>query len=797
MSCGSCAARVDKALSSVPGLRNLSVNLATNTAQFETDQTTAIADVLSALSEAGYPANTHVFSVDITGMHCGSCVARAEKAVTAVPEVVSAQVNLAANSAVIEVISEGLPQQTAMTALADAGYPATLQTTKAPRQNSEQHVEKQNSTKRNFLIALALTLPVFILEMGSHLFPAFHHMIHQTIGVASSWWIQFCLTTLVLAGPGRDFFRLGSASLIKRQPDMNALVALGAGSAWLFSTCVLIAPNWFPAQSRAVYFEAAAVIVVLILLGRWLEARAKGRTGAAIRALIDLQPPTAEKIVDSLPKTVPLQDLALGDHILIRPGARIPADAVITKGESYVDESMMTGEPIPVRKDVSDKISAGTVNGEGSLMAQVLATGDATSLSQIIRMVQHAQGAQLPVQSLVNRITLWFVPLILAIAMATVAVWLWIGPTPSVGYALVAGVSVLIIACPCAMGLATPTSIMVGTGRAAELGVLFRKGDALQRLETVRAVAFDKTGTLTQGKPTVTDIHTFVDWASDDVLRIAATVEAVSEHPLARAIVASADLADLTVPDAEAFQSHTGAGVSAMVQEHSVVLGTQQLMQDRGIGLPKVLPQPISGETMFYVAVDGICVGAICLSDPIKRDAAQAIADLKMRGIAVAMITGDREDTAQAIAAQLGIEYVTAAVLPDGKLAALSSLQDRYGTVAFVGDGINDAPALAQADVGVAIGSGTDVAIESADVVLIAADVQGVVAAQTLSRAVMRNIRQNLAWAFGYNVALIPVAAGVFFPLFGVLLSPMFAAGAMALSSVCVLTNALRLRSIT
>ncbi len=580
---------------------------------------------------------------------------------------------------------------------------------------------------------------------------------------------------------------------------MNALVALGTAAAWTYSVVALFAPGLLPPGTRAVYFESAAVIATLILLGRWLEARARGRTGAAIEKLVGLRPDTARVERGGAVMERPVDEIVVGDRVLVRPGERIAVDGVVREGHSYVDESMITGEPVPVEKRAAAEVVGGTLNGQGALVLEATRVGAETMLARIVRMVEDAQGAKLPIQAAVDRVTGWFVPAVITAAAVTVAAWLVWGPDPALGLALVAGVSVLIIACPCAMGLATPTSIMVGTGRAAELGVLFRRGDALQTLAGVRTVAFDKTGTLTEGRPELTGLHLSPQAEEDEVLRLVGAVEALSEHPVAGAVVRAARQRGLDLPAAEAFEALAGLGARARVEGHEVLVGADRLMTREGVGVGDLaLPaarMAERGQTPLYAAIDGRAVAALAVADPVKASTPAAIDALHAMGIEVAMITGDNTVTAKAIAADLGIDTVVAEVLPDGKVEAVRRLREA-GRLAFVGDGINDAPALAEADAGLAVGTGTDIAIEAADVVLVSGDLRAVVDALNVSRATMRNIRQNLFWAFGYNVALIPVAAGVLYPAAGALLSPALAAGAMALSSVFVLTNALRLRRL-
>ena len=535
-------------------------------------------------------------------------------------------------------------------------------------------------------------------------------------------------------------------------------------------------------------------------LGRWLEARARGQAGEAIRKLVGLQPKTARVERNGGYEDIPLENVQPGDILLVRPGEKIAVDGEVTKGGSYVDESMISGEPVPVAKSPGDCVIGGTVNGDSALTFRATHVGRDTMLSQIVAEVQRAQGTRLPIQSLADRVVAVFVPIVIAIAVLTVLVWLAVGLSPALGLALVAGVSVLIIACPCAMGLATPTSIMVGTGRAAELGVLFRKGDALQRLDEARVVAFDKTGTLTEGRPRLTRLETVEGQDEDTVLRLVAAAEAQSEHPIARAIVEAASERGLTLPQAEQMRAIGGHGLSAQVEGQDLLIGTARLMEREGVAFDTLNETAAdvsdNGQSPVFIAIDGQLAGLIGVADRVKPTTRAALDALRREGLKIAMITGDTPATAHAIAADLGIDHVEAGVLPADKRRTVQALRDTHGAVAFVGDGINDAPALAEADIGIAVGTGTDVAIESADVVLMSGDLTGVATARHLSHRTMRNIRQNLFWAFAYNAALIPVAAGVLYPLTGTLLSPMLAAGAMALSSVFVVTNALRLRRV-
>ena len=805
MTCASCVRRVEKALSGVPGVEDASVNLANETAKVRFDDSVGAATLVETLDGAGYGAVTREAVLEIGSMSCASCVGRVERVLKAVPGVLDASVNLASETASVRFIAGATTAAELAARVTAAGYPSRAKAADSA-DGSDQATRRKAAEiahlRRLVILAAALALPVFFLEMGGYLFPAMRDLGANVLGEQNSRLVQFVLTTIVLFGPGLRFYTRGFPALLHGAPDMNSLVALGTTAAYGFSVVSTFAPHWLPAGTANVYFEAAAVIVVLILLGKYLEARAKGRTGEAIRKLVGLQARTARVRRDGETHERPVEEIRVGDLIQVRPGERIAVDGTVVSGTSFVDESMITGEPVPVRKDASAAVVGGTVNGNGTLEFRATKVGADTMLAQIIRMVEQAQGAKLPIQGLVDKVTAWFVPAVMAVAVVTVALWLMLGPDPTLGHALVAGVSVLIIACPCAMGLATPTSIMVGTGRAAELGVLFRKGDALQMLHEARIVALDKTGTLTAGRPELTDMTLARGWERDEVTRLVAAVEDNSEHPIARALVRAAamsgDARDDALPRAEGFEALTGLGVAATVEGRRVLIGADRLMTREGIALDELTARGDElgreGKTPLYAAIDGRAAAVIAVSDPVKPGTPAAISALHRLGLRVAMITGDNRATAEAVATRLGIDHVVAEVLPEGKVAALEALRRDGEKLAFVGDGINDAPALAAADVGIAIGTGTDVAIESADVVLISGDLRGVVNAFDISQRTMRNIRQNLFWAFGYNTLLIPVAAGALYPVFGVLLSPMLAALAMAMSSVFVLSNALRLR---
>ncbi|WP_104504203.1 heavy metal translocating P-type ATPase [Acinetobacter indicus] len=797
MTCASCVGRVEKALKKVDGVEQANVNLATEQAVVESSAPLDRAALVKAVERAGYDVVVAApIELSIDGMTCASCVARVEKALKKVPGVQQANVNLATEQAWVEADTT-VSADKLIQAIRKAGYDAQLQTTTTTEQ-ADQKASEQQQLKRDLIISLVLAIPVFVLEMGSHLIPAFHMWVMHQIGQMPSWLLQFVLTTLVLLFPGRRFYQKGIPALLRFAPDMNSLVAVGTLAAYSFSVVATFMPQLLPEGTVNVYFEAAAVIVSLILLGRYFEAKAKGRTSQAIQHLIGMQPKTARIVRNGQSVEVPLAEVSSGMQVDIRPGERIPVDGEVLDGRSYVDESMISGEPLPVEKMAGSAVVGGTINQNGSLSIRATAVGADSVLAQIIRMVEQAQGSKLPIQALVDKVTMWFVPAVMLMAVLTFLVWLIFGPEPALTFGLVNAVAVLIIACPCAMGLATPTSIMVGTGCGAEMGILFRKGEALQLLQEAQVVAVDKTGTLTEGKPQLTDFHVQAGFEQTQLLSWVAAVEAKSEHPIAFAIVEAAQQQGLSLPAVSDFDSIVGSGVKGQVNGQWLHIGADRYMHQLGLSTTAFDQVAVrlgqEGKTPLYVAVEDQLAAIIAVADPIKDSTFAAIEALHQLGVKVAMITGDNRHTAEAIARQLKIDTVVAEVLPEGKVDSVRELQQQYGRLAFVGDGINDAPALAQADVGLAIGTGTDVAIEAADVVLMSGSLKGIPNAIALSQATIRNIRQNLFWAFVYNVALIPIAAGVLYPLWGILLSPMFAAGAMALSSVFVLGNALRLK---
>ncbi|MFK4820769.1 heavy metal translocating P-type ATPase [Ochrobactrum quorumnocens] len=801
MSCASCVSSIEKAVAKVPGVDKVLVNLATERADVTFKAAPDMPAVIDAIRKAGYDVPSGSTDLAIEGMTCASCVSKVEKALNAVPGVTRASVNLATERAHVELAGQ-VPLSDLIKAVETAGYEARSLDEARSDATQETQSDKRDAEaaelKKSVILAAVLTLPVFILEMGSHIIPAVHMFVMDTIRMQNSWYFQFVLTTMVLFGPGMRFFKKGIPALLRGTPDMNSLVVVGTTAAWGFSVVATFWSDILPEGTVNVYFEAAAVIVTLILIGRYLEARAKGRTSAAISRLVGLQAKSARVVRDGETVDVPLDDVRVGDIVQVRPGEKVPVDGEVIEGSSYVDESMITGEPVPVAKEEGAEVVGGTINKTGAFSFRATKVGRDMVISQIVRMVEDAQADKLPIQAKVDKVTGWFVPAVLVAAALTFVVWLVIGGTGMMGFALVNAIAVVIIACPCAMGLATPTSIMVGTGRAAEFGVLFRRGDALQTLRDASVIAVDKTGTLTQGKPALAHFAVVDGVNKDEALALVAAVEARSEHPIADAIVTAAKEKGLKLADVSAFESVPGFGLKASVSGHEVAIGADRYMAKLGYDVAVFVDDASrlgdEGQTPLYAAIDGKLAAIITVADPMKETTPAAIAAMHEQGLKVAMITGDNRRTAQAIAKRLGIDEVVAEVLPDGKVEALKRLSAGGTRIAFVGDGINDAPALAAADVGIAIGTGTDIAIESADVVLMSGDLRGVVNAIAISKATIRNISENLFWAFAYNVALIPVAAGILYPFTGTLLSPVLAAGAMALSSIFVLSNALRLR---
>ncbi|WP_328189600.1 heavy metal translocating P-type ATPase [Marinobacter sp. OP 3.4] len=792
MSCASCVGRIEKALMGQRGVAEAQVNLATGKATVEFDQPATPAMLIDSIKEAGYQPRVQSADIPVIGMTCGSCVSRIERALNKQPGMVKASVNLTTQKAFVEFLPDTLSVPRIHRAIRDAGYEP--QEPDASSETEEQDREGID-LRRKVIFAAALTIPVVLIAMGK-MVPALEALYVSVLPHRGWMAIEWLLTTPVLFYAGLRFFRSGYTELRHANPGMNSLVMIGTSAAYFYSVAALLVPGFFPAGTAESYFEAAAVIVTLILLGRYFEHIAKGRTSEAIKKLLQLQAKTARVIRDGEAVEVPIEAVVPDDRIQVRPGERVPVDGVVEEGQSYVDESMISGEPVPVAKQKDAELVGGTINKNGSLTFRATRVGADTVLAQIIRMVESAQADKPPIQALADKIAGIFVPVVIVLAILTFITWFSFGPEPALSFAFVTTVSVLLIACPCAMGLATPTAIMVGTGKGAEMGVLFRKGAALETLSRMDTIVLDKTGTLTRGQPELTDLI-LVEGREDEVLAWVAAVETESEHPIGEAIVKGARDRGLTLPAISEFQAEPGYGIQAQVAGRRINVGADRYMRRLGIDLASVADDAVSlaekAKSPLYVAVDGRLAALIAVADPLKDGSVEAIAALKSSGLSVAMLTGDNRATAEAIARQAGIERVLAEVLPDQKAAEVKRLQEEGARVAFVGDGINDAPALAQADVGIAIGTGTDIAIEAGDVVLMRGDLRGIVDAAALSRRTRKTILGNFVWAYGYNLALIPVAAGVLFPFTGYLLNPMLAAGAMSLSSVFVVTNSLRL----
>jgi Cu+-exporting ATPase len=668
--------------------------------------------------------------------------------------------------------------------------------------NNDENAELHDMTRR-FWVGAALTLPVFLVAM-SHLIPALgrQHWVNGNL----SRWLQFALSTPVVWWAGWPFFERGWRSIVTRQLNMFTLISIGVGAAFVFSAMAMLAPGLFPHTMEhegkvAIYFEAAATVTVLVLLGQVLELRARSRTGSAIKALLNLAPPTARRITAQGDDEIALEDVEVGDHLRVVPGDKVPVDGSVVEGHSSVEESMLTGEPLPVEKTVGDKVTGGTVNGSGSFVMRAERIGSDTVLGQIVNMVAEAQRSRAPIQSLADKVAGIFVPVVLAVSLLTFIAWIWLGPEPKLAHAIVNAVAVLIIACPCALGLATPMSIMVGVGRGAQEGVLVKNAEALERMEKVTTLVVDKTGTLTEGKPKLMDVLPSGGFDGKEFLRLAASLEQNSEHPLAAAIVRGAKDQSAVLDKVQDFRSVTAGGVAGSVAGHVVMVGKPEFLRNEKVTGLEALEASAAelqaeGKTAMFIAIDGRPAGIITVADPIKATTAEAIKDLHSLGLKLVMLTGDNRRTAASVAKKLGLDAVEAEIEPAGKVAWVKKLRAEGKHVAMAGDGINDAPALSEAEVGIAMGAGTDVAIQSAGITLVKGDLRGIAQAIRLSRATMWNIRQNLFFAFLYNALGIPVAAGVLYPFFGLLLSPVIAGAAMSLSSVSVIGNALRLRKM-
>ncbi len=797
MTCASCASRVERGLVKLAGVEHASVNLASERAVVEVkDSDQPVQDVIQAVESLGYIPRVAEVEIAVDGMTCANCSARVERTLNRHPAVVEASVNLATEKAWVRYVPASIDVEGLMQLISNVGYQPRL-VTKEQDQEEAARARSLTLLRRNVILSFALSVPVLFLSMGADMVASIDAWLTRTAPFTGFWvWVQFILTSLVIAFPGRRFFRTGWIAYRHLSPDMNSLVMTGTGAAWLYSSLVLFMPDLFPEAARHVFFESSAVVISIVLLGKYLEERAKGKASSAIKKLLGLQVRDALVMRDGEEVVLPLSQIVLHDRVIVKPGDRIPVDGRVVAGEGYIDESMLTGEPLPVLRGPGDELSAGTLNQNGHLQVEVIRIGKQTILSQIIAMVEQAQAGKLPIQSLADKVILVFTPVVLGIALVTLIAWLIVGPEPVLTHALIAMVSVLVIACPCAMGLATPAAIMVGTGRAAELGVLFRKGEALERLNHAEQIIFDKTGTLTVGSPEVIEIQ---GDDQEEAMRLAASVEQGSEHPLASAIVEAASDRGLKLSTFEDFEAHPGKGVSAEVEGHKILIGNGLMMQAHQVEIDTWLSQTQAmtdqGWTPVYVANDGVLMLLIGIADPPRRESRAVVTDLLAAGFKVTMLTGDNRSTAESLARQLGIEDVVSEVLPADKAHYVADMKQNH-VVSFVGDGINDAPALAEADVGIAMGSGTDIAVESADVVLVGGKLGHLLTALTASRKTVRTIKGNLFWAFVYNILLIPVAAGVLYPFTGILLNPMLAGAAMGFSSIFVVLNSLRLRQI-
>jgi Cu+-exporting ATPase len=798
MSCASCVARIETGLSQLKGVAEAKVNFATEKAAISFDASQVqLTDFIKTIRDLGYGPGVEKMTLPVQGMSCASCVNRVQKGLSDVPGVVQAEVNFATEKATVEYIRGQVTVADLSRAVEAIGYKLLVAEEGEPVDTEEEARKAEfGRLKAKFITGVSLVIPLFILvywdQMGLSRLWA---MSKQT-----NFILQLIIETPIQFWVGWQFYRGAWLTAKHKTSDMNTLIAVGTSAAYLYSVLVIFFPRIFSAQGLAaeVYFDTAGAIVVLILMGRLLEARARGRTSEAIKKLIGLQAKTAKVVRNGQETEIPVEEVRIGDRVIVRPGEKIPVDGVVLEGHSGVDESMVTGESIPVEKKAGDQVIGSTINKTGTFHFNATKVGRETMLAQIIKMVEQAQGSKPPIARLADVIASYFVPAVIGIATLTFVIWYFFGPTPALTYAVLNFVAVMIIACPCALGLATPTSIMVGTGKGAEHGILIRGGEALETAHKLNTIVLDKTGTITRGEPSVTDVLEARGDNPDEVLRLAASAERGSEHPLGEAIVKKAKEAELELATPTDFDAIPGFGIQAAIAGKRVLLGNIKLMKDRGVSLDGMerRAEDLSneGKTPMFVAVDGSLAGIIAVADTVKENSKTAIAALHRLGLEVVMLTGDNRRTADAIAREIGVDRVLAEVLPEQKANEIKKLQAEGRKVAMVGDGINDAPALSQADVGLAIGTGTDVAMESADITLISGDLRGVVTAIALSKATIRNIKENLFWAFAYNTVLIPVAAGVLFPFFGILLNPIFAAAAMGLSSVTVVSNALRLK---
>jgi Cu+-exporting ATPase len=804
MTCGHCQKTVEKALSCMPGVRSARVNLANETAHVEYDPTSAkISEMVKAVRAAGHCAGSAKTRFIVENMHCSSCVTRVELALKTTPGVIAATANLGPNAVDVEYMPEQTDFRVIRKAIENAGYRvAEVKSRGVPEGIDAADTANEAEYRglmRKFWFAAAISIPVMALSYPD-LIPGLREWMPMGSETRRIVWAFLGVLSLpVMLWSGSQFFMGLWDGLKHRAANMHTLIAIGISAAFFYSIVAVARPDLFPSVRLAeVFWDVTDVVVALVVLGLALEIKAKGRTSQAIKKLIGLQAKTARVLRDGKESDIPVEEVVVGDVVIVRPGEKIAVDGKVTAGASAVDESMITGESIPVEKNPGDEVIGGTLNKTGSFRFEATKVGKDTALANIIRMVKDAQGSKAPIQRVVDAVSGYFVPSVMILAMLAFVVWYDFGPEPRIIYATIVFVTTLIIACPCALGLATPTSLTVGIGKGAEHGILIRSGDALQASEKLNAIILDKTGTITRGEPALTNIVVSPGFDETHVLRLTAVLEKGSEHPLGEAIVKAAQERKIALAETEGFAAIPGQGVSGRIEGHNVLFGNAKLMQDRKIAIDALVPDwerlASDGKTPMYVAIDGKPAGLIAVADTVKPDSKAAIAALKKLGIEVVMLTGDNERTGRAIARQVGIDRILAEVLPNDKAHEVQKLQLEGKEVGMVGDGVNDAPALAQADVGFAIGTGTDVAIEASDVTLIKGSLTGVVTAIAISRATMRNVRQNLFGAFGYNSLGIPIAMGAFYPLLGILLSPLIAAAAMAFSSVTVVTNANRLR---
>ena len=803
MTCASCVGRVEAAIKAVHGTSEISVNLATSSARFTLGNGATTAAVVNAVRDAGYGVETRHLEADVEGIFCASCVQRIEKSLLATPGVISASVNLATGKISVESISGLITHADIALASERAGdyrvRPIASGGGATAQADSREERERQErlELRQRLLVAAVLSVLVFVGSMPG-IFP-----FVLRVPVFARHLTLLLLTLPVMFWAGSGFFRGFASATRHRTADMNTLVAVGTSAAFVYSAAVTFAPELVSVAGTPahVYFDTSTMIITLILLGRYLEARAKGRASRAVKRLADLAPRTATVRRGGGDVEIPVEEVVPGDVMVVKPGSKVPVDGVVLRGDSTIDESMITGESVPVDKRPGDEVVGATINRTGSFEFRATRTGGETVLARITRMVEDAQGSKAPIQRLADRVAGVFVPIVLVVAVVTLVVWKLAGPEPTTTRALLNFIAVLIVACPCAMGLATPTAIMVGTGRGAEMGVLVKGGETLELAHKLNTVVLDKTGTLTRGEMSLTDVIPAEGASETELLSAAAAAEQGSEHPVAGAVLAAARDRRITLVPLAAFEAKPGMGVLADVRGREIAVGSRELLTARGVELPSDSLEAArrlssSGRTPLFVADGDVPLGVIGVADTLRDESREAVEELRNMGLTVVMLTGDRRPIAEAVGAELGVDRVIAEVMPDDKVAVVASLQEEGALVAMVGDGINDAPALAQADVGIAIGTGTDVAIEASDITLMRADLRGVAGAIRLSRRTIRTIRQNLFWAFFYNSVGIPVAAGALYPAFGILLRPVFAAAAMAFSSVSVVTNSLRLRGL-